>query len=423
MVYLGVDWSVKEVVCEAHGPSGTRPLRRSGVGPRLADVMALVSGVSRAFDDPEVAVFIEAGAPQWLRLFHATGAQVFVVDSKQAHRFGESLSSAGAKDDRRDARSLALMGQSEAHRGKAWVPGSIEEQRLDRLARSHEQLTRHETRVVQQLRALLREEMPLIEPLFKNVRARWAQKLLEAAPTLWHLRQLSREEFDQLLSGTRSHHKRRTALWQAIQDSEAPWLSVEVAEINAVVIRGQVALLSQLVRQRKELFRLMERELASFEPAAQLLSIKGIGPLLASAVLIHGFLGLGAVKDRDSVSVQMGASPVFRGSGKTRRGRPKGRTVMRRAAASHARKSSYLLGMMVSVHTDWGRAMYKDGRSRGQSAATAYRRLARSMLRIVTALIRSGEDYDEARYIRALQAKGVPWAMGLGEQSAQLAAK
>ncbi len=31
------------------------------------------------------------------------------------------------------------------------------------------------------------------------------------------------------------------------------------------------------------------------------------------------------------------------------------------------------------------------------------------MLRILTAMVRTGEDYDDARYVAALKAKGVPW--------------
>ena len=54
--------------------------------------------------------------------------------------------------------------------------------------------------------------------------------------------------------------------------------------------------------------------------------------------------------------------------------------------------------------------MYADARQHGQNAAHAYRRIARSLLRILTAMARDGKPDDDARYLRALQAKGVPWA-------------
>jgi len=57
--------------------------------------------------------------------------------------------------------------------------------------------------------------------------------------------------------------------------------------------------------------------------------------------------------------------------------------------------------------------MYAAGRKRGLSAGTAFRRVSRSLLRILTAMLRDGQVYDEARYVRALQAKGVHWAQEL----------
>jgi hypothetical protein len=52
--------------------------------------------------------------------------------------------------------------------------------------------------------------------------------------------------------------------------------------------------------------------------------------------------------------------------------------------------------------------MFTDGRRRGQNAATVYRRIARSLLRILTAMPRTGQPYDETRYIASPKANGVP---------------
>lgn len=57
--------------------------------------------------------------------------------------------------------------------------------------------------------------------------------------------------------------------------------------------------------------------------------------------------------------------------------------------------------------------MYDDGRKRGQKAATVYRRITRSLLRILTAMLRSGKPYDEAQYVASLKANGVAWAKDL----------
>ncbi|MEN0063785.1 MAG: hypothetical protein AAGA48_16660 [Myxococcota bacterium] len=106
----------------------------------------------------------------------------------------------------------------------------------------------------------------------------------------------------------------------------------------------------------------------------------------------------------------MGASPVFVGSGTNRNGAAKGHARMRRSAHARARRTTYLLGHLAAQNLRWASAMYADGRRRGQSAATAYRRIARSLLRILNALVRDQQPHDDDRYVTALKAKGVPWA-------------
>ena len=147
-------------------------------------------------------------------------------------------------------------------------------------------------------------------------------------------------------------------------------------------------------------------------PRQRAQTMPGVGLMSSVAVLQYAFRN-GLVGHRDQASVQMGASPVFIGSGTRKDGKPKGGIVMRRAAAARARRATYLIGRLASQHLVWGEAMYNDARQRGQKAATAYRRIARCVLRILTAMVRRGEDYDEGRYIRALQSHGVSWAMSL----------
>jgi hypothetical protein len=63
--------------------------------------------------------------------------------------------------------------------------------------------------------------------------------------------------------------------------------------------------------------------------------------------------------------------------------------------------------------------MYENGIARGQSAATAYRRIARCLLRILSAMVRTGEPYDNDRYVASLRHHGVAWAIDLEPPSAE----
>jgi hypothetical protein len=359
----------------------------------------------------EVWVLIEAGAPGWAILFHTAGAVVHVVDSKQARRFVESQGSSGAKDDRRDAASLTDMCRSERHRPAPWKPDAEELQRLDILGLAHEQVSSNLCRAKQRLRDALRNSMPVVEhALPKDLDTKWVHKFLGKVPTPWHAKKLSQAKLDELMKGAAA--KTRARMWAALQDTTAPWLTAAVAETMALVVRSHLAEMALLASQLEEIERQIDEVTASMETRVVAESMGGIALLLSATLIQYAFRD-GAPENRDQASILMGAAPVFVGSGKNRRGRPKGAVTMRRASASRARRATYLIGRLAMQRLRWAGAMYTDARSRGQTAATAFRRIARCVLRIQTAMVRTGKPYDEARYIAALQAQGVGWAAHL----------
>jgi transposase len=383
----------------------------AGAEPTLESVRDLVRRARARHPEQELHVVIEAGSEHWVWLFHAAGTTVFVVDPKQAKAFAESLHSSGAKDDSRDSGTLAQLGLSPSHAKEPWAPSSELHSQLAVLASGHEQLINDLGRAQQRLRDLLRAHMPVVNGALRDVSTAWVATVLKAIPTPWHARKLTRPEFDQLLAGSGSRQKSRDALWNAIQATEAPWLGESQARAIALRVGQLVDQIQQLVAQLAEVDRELDVLTQPMKVRSILESLDGIGLNLSVALILFG---VGDVStDRDQLSVQMGASPVFIGSGRTQKGKAKGHAVMRRAAPPRARASVFLLGRLASQRLDWAIEMYKDARSRGQKAATAYRRIARSVLRIVSAMVRTGHEYDNARYVRALQQKGVRWAAGL----------
>jgi transposase len=359
-------------------------------------------------DTSEVVVLIEAGNLFWVRTFAQVDATVCVVDPKQVHHFAKSLSSSGAKDDRRDARVLVEFGVSRGHRLEP-TDVDVHRETLLELSRGHERLTNQLVKVKQRIRAVLQQSMPEVSAAIRKLETRWCQRLLSEAPTPWHMQRLSLEDFDRCMG--RATDETRTHLWQAIQRVEASWMTRAVAKIQALVIQQHLEQFELLQKQLNVLDRELDEATKPLPERARLESVAGIGLIQATAVALHAFSA--PPKSRDSAGIRMGVCPVFRGSAEDRRGRKKGHARFRRSANSSASKAGYLLGRLASQHLRWAKAMYADGRSRGQSAATAYRRVARSLLRILTALVRTGQDYNEDRYIQVLKARAVPWAMAL----------
>jgi len=410
-LYVGADWSATEVACVSGVADGV-PHRVRGCSPSLREVGDLLRRVRGRHREEEVHVVLESGSSVWPRLFFAAGAVVHVVDGKQAQRFRESRCTSGAKDDTRDARSLWYLGQSPGHCPEPYGNGDPLAEKLERLGAAHERLMRRQTRMMQQLRSVLEQDMPLVARSISHMNSRWALDFFERFPTAWHLSKLSETAFHNALKGSGTRSTTRVALWEAVRQTDAPWVTEDLAAIVAVEVRALVAGIRATADGLQELDRHLECLLDEDERAGALQAIPGFGPLIVATILCFTV----EAGNRDTIALRMGASPVFVGSGKQRNGEPKGRVRMRKSAPSIGRRMSYLLGRMVAQHTRWGRAMYADAMRRGQRSPSAYRRIARSMLRIVHAMLRDGTPYDEEAYIDCVKAKGVRWAQSIDQE-------
>lgn len=411
-VYVGADWSAKAIDCAAAGEEG-KPRAIKGPIPTQTSVSDFLERVRKFIGGDSVHVMLEAGSVLWARLFHAAGALVFVVDPKQSKKFVESQCSSGAKDDRRDARSLANMLRSPAHRPEPWAPDTEVMEQVDMLVATHEQVTSNLGRSKQRLRSTVAGYMPLVaEALPKELRARWVDGFLREVSTPWHAQGLTRERLDELTNGTGMRRSTKDKLWKALEQSRATWMSEKVAHTIARRVRMLLDEIALSGRQLDELEAEMDELTRGLPTRERVESMPGIGMKQAITLIQHAFRD-GAPADRDTASICMGASPVFVGSGRRRDGSRKGHVLMRKAAPSRARRATFLMGRLASQNLPWAKAMYADAMSRGQKSATAYRRIARSVLRIHTRMARTGEPYDDARYVAALKSKGVSWAAAL----------
>ena len=410
--YVGVDWDRKKAIAAAAKKDGRIRRFPKPIKPTTASVKAAIVRIRTWFPEADtIRVAIEAGNPRWVRLFHQAGAIVHLIDAKQAAKFAESLSSSGAKSDARDAQNLLLMAQSPAHRKAPWCPPEASSAALLRLVQAHQLYTQELTRTRNRIRAFLAEHLPALDEAIKNLNARWLHRLLRFAPSPRKLQALSRSEYEELMEGSGMHRATRKRVWEAIEETE-----VLLSEGESVALELTVEFLLESLRQgQSRVSRLesaMESEMEKSPKAVILRSVSGVGLKLGAGLLSVCFSG--APQCRDEASIRLGSSPVSRHSGQMKRARVR----MRRASGSLPQHLSYLLGLQAMQRLSWAKAMYDSGRARNQTAGTVYRRISRSLLRILTAMLRDGQEYDEARYIRALQDKGVPWAADLKIPSA-----
>jgi hypothetical protein len=363
-----------------------------------------------AGEDAVIHAVIEDGAEGWVELLHAAGAIVHVANPAKAAAFAASRCSSHAKDDARDADNLRSMGASPEHCPPAWEPDNEAQRELVELSSLHETLTADGTCWQQRLRAVLREQFPSLEGVLRDLSAVWARAFLRAVPTPWHAKALSKADLLQALVDAGARAPAREGILAAVDETET-WMTEATAKAFASKVRMYVEHIDLHTRQLKEVEGRLADCTAKFAFRAQLEAVDGVGVKMVSRIL--RFTLHEAPAHRDEAAVLLGAAPIFQGSATDGKGKAKGRVVMRKSVNPYARATGYLLGRLAALHLTWAGKMYEHGRSRGQTAATAYRRVARSLLRILSAMATTGEPYDEARYIARLKAKGVVWAEGL----------
>jgi hypothetical protein len=294
---------------------------------------------------------------------------------------------------------------SPRHCPAPWAPDSEATQLLGRLSSHRERLVEDASREVQRLRDELRRSMPLVDTAIKSFELVWPRRLVRRAPTAWHLARLSAAEIELLLAGARPTTV--AAVQDAIRRTQAPWLTEAMAKVIANYVRSALVRLRQLDKDIAALDAAIDQVLDTTAEAQQISAVKGLGRQLTTALLVFGLIGTDPSEHRDAVSVRMGSSPVFIGSATHANGEPKGVAIMRRSTNPRARQSTYLIGRLLVMHHAWARAQYKAAKGRGKKAATAYRQVTRSFLRILHAMMRDGTDYDETKYENTLLARGV----------------
>jgi len=403
--YVGADWDTETAVCCVG--------KHRALQPQYETVKLDPEVVGRFFDKlaqlgaTKVVIAIESGHELWVRLLHGCAREgvsvdVHVIDGKRARRFAESLSVSGAQDDPRSAEALFEMAQSPKHRRQPWKPLSDGSMEIARVCRMHSTLSREVVRVVNRLRADLNTIAPALNTLFKDMTRVWVRKLLRVAPTPAHFRALTDEQRGKLKFGKTSP--------AAVAQAYAAWELGKDDAWRADTVLMWLDQLDLLCIQRMKMEKRLTKCVAADPIGAAVLELAGVGPKIAAGLVEHALDG--DLRIRDGAGIATGVAPVTRRSGK--RGRQKVLTTMRRAGSVHARNVGYQLGLQAVRHMPWARVQHAYyTRTKSIGAAGSIRRVARSLMRMITAIVRDGTDYDEQRYIRTLISRGVPWAADL----------
>ena len=403
--FAGVDWaSGKHDVwlTDADGKRlGMRTFAHDGEG--LAQMCAWLTATSGA-GPGQIHVAIEVPHGPVVETLLERGFNVYAINPKQLDRFRDRFSPAGAKDDSRDAETLASSLRTD---GRAFRELAFEEPALIELreySRLTDELTREKNRLVNRVRQQLWRYYPQIGELDTEL-SEWVLDVWEAAPDPARGARLSKRTAAQILKKRRI---RRIGADEVLDILRKQPLSVApgVADAAKAHIRLLIERLRLVNRQIKEAHGHLDRlcsllaepaeagegEAEPGQPqkqrdAAILHSLPGIGRINLATLLAEASEAL-RLREYHALRVLCGQAPVTRRSGKSR-------TVGRRYAC-HPRLANalYHWARVASQIDEKCQAKYEALRARGHSHGRALRSIGDRLLAVACAMLEKGTLFD-----------------------------
>jgi transposase len=317
------------------------------------------------------------------------GVMVYSINPKALDRARDRFRMSQSKSDPFDARVLAEFLRTDQAHLKALLPNSEEAQELKMMARDYHRLVRHQTRLLNQMKATLKEYYPRPLEAFGDLSAEMALNFLKGYPTPEALSDLSRKKWQGFV---RVHHlseARAAELWERLQKPQLP-IPQHVVRAKARLVKVLVDQLRAAARAVEQYREEVERFFASM-PMAEL--TKKLPGGKSGATLPSLWAELGDAEGRwesfQHLQAQAGSVPATQRSGKSQMVR------FRYACNKRMRYQVYWLAFISLRQSEWAEAYYRRQRERGHSHHRATRALGAKWLKIIFVMWRDHIPYDE----------------------------
>jgi len=416
--WVGLDWGGESHTVHAFQPYGTQRLtftvKHTPQG--LEELKRRMAGLGTV-----AGVAVETPHGLVVQALLDAGLTVYPVNPKLSKAWRACSSVSEVKSDAGDARVLAegLFDRRKRLRPLRLADDSARE--LEELARAEKRFIDLRTALVQELEDLLKRYHPQMLAFFDDWTSPTAWELLKAFPTPEALAGATKKKLCNFL---RARHIGMRPLWLERIDGRAAaldWPRDRALE-EAHALRAQTLakmLLSfegPLDVYRKRVESLFEKA----EKAALFSSLPGAGRKLAPRLCTmftepqdqgDGDGGTEQAKEQPrrgknpllaAVRRLNGVAPVTMESGKKRG------VFVRRACRKYWRDTLHLFAHFSKRKSKWAKAFYEMCRARGDSNASALRKLAYKWLAIIVRMCKENTCYDERRYINSLKRSNSP---------------
>lgn len=280
---------------------------------------------------------------------------------------------------------------------------SLERLELAALNHSYESLTDQVIALSNQIREQLVRYYPQMVELGDWHDEAWLWDLFEAAPTPVRTKRLSEQKVWAILKEHRIRRHEPKEVLKSLRETPLP-VANGVAEAAAKRIALLLPVLRIAHKQRNECTRQMKALFATFaketdspekahHDAALLLSLPGIGVHNGAVMLTEASSAL-QHRDYQAMRRLAGVAPVSKRTG----GRSNRPQVHQRLACNHRlREATYHWGRVAAQTDPRTKQHYADLRARGHSHGRAVRGVVDRLLKVLFAVLESGNPYDPKR--------------------------
>ena len=397
--WVGIDWGKEHHTVAV--ADDRRAVVRQFTVPATLEGLASLNGTLRSLG-PVEGVAIEATHNPLFYYMSDKGYTVYPINPKLSKQWRDGASVAGVKSDARDGRVLAtelarrhesLRPRQEADPATAQLLGLCEKQRA---------LIDERTALLQRLRETLSVYYPAALDFFSDLTSPAAWAFVKRFP---NPQQLAAARKDTLIRFLRAHQIGLKPTWlERIERRQeaCAWPTPPAALAEEGLALACVAQLQALQAHIDRFDRLIAERTRGLPETPLLGSLPGAGARLTPALTA---LVRSADVPNSGVAVLRclsGVAPVEDQSGKRRR------TRIRRRCNKHWRNILHLFAWCSTNHCRWARAFYDLCKERGDTHATALRKLADKWLRIINRMLQTGQPYDEGLHLENLRKNHSP---------------
>lgn len=405
-IYCGIDWAEGHhdiaLVDDAGKLIAKRRIEESLDG--LAEFTAMLAAAGDSAEDP-IPVAIETPRGLLVAALRATGRPVYPINPLAVARYRERTSVSGKKSDHVDAMALANILRTDQHLHRVLPEDSALARSISVLARGYQDAVWRRTKIVQELRARLREYYPGFLVAFASgagsgrglsttqLAGADARAVLAIAASPAEGLKVSKARVETALRRGGRQRRISSLATKIINALRVPQLRQDpiVEQAMRVETLALLGVLDAICASVDQLTGALIEAFAQHPDYKIITSFPGLADVSGAIVLAE--IGDDRSRFRDDRALQAfaGSAPVTRASGKSR-------TVTRRRTKNNRLAGiGYSWAFTAAARPSPARDHYQRRRARGDGHPAALRHLFNKMLGQLHHCLQTGQTYDPTK--------------------------